>query len=224
VRRRRVVAGIALIAVLAAAAVPGSVGSQGPSPVRPLDADLFREVEPASSRGTAATTPTLDPAHLSAGALSQSSVVIDRVDPPIEIGRPDAAALQPAGPLKVTIVRPKPKPKPTPRPAPVAVPRTTTGSTAGWRRDSEVSWYGPGFYGNRTACGFALTTSLQGVAHRSLPCGTRITFRNPANGRTVTTRVVDRGPYVPGRQWDITGGLCVALDHCYTGPLLWRFG
>ena len=43
-----------------------------------------------------------------------------------------------------------------------------------------------------------------------------------ANGRTVTAPVVDRGPYVAGRQWDFTGGLCIALGHCYTGPILWR--
>ena len=74
-----------------------------------------------------------------------------------------------------------------------------------WRLDSNVSWYGPGFYGKRTACGLAMTETLIGVAHRTLPCGTKITFRNPANGRTVTAPVVDRGPYVTGRQWDLTG-------------------
>mgnify|MGYP001557908336 CR=1 FL=1 len=68
-----------------------------------------------------------------------------------------------------------------------------------------------------------LTTSLLGVAHRSLPCGTLITFRNPANGRTLTVPVVDRGPYVYGRQWDLTGGACLALGHCYTGAFGWKY-
>jgi rare lipoprotein A len=68
-----------------------------------------------------------------------------------------------------------------------------------------------------------MTESLRGVAHKTLPCGTKITFRNPANGRTITVPVVDRGPYVDGRQWDLTGGLCLALAHCYTGPILWKF-
>jgi rare lipoprotein A len=62
------------------------------------------------------------------------------------------------------------------------------------------------------------------VAHRSLPCGTKVTFRNPSNGRTVTVPVIDRGPYVSGRQWDLSGGLCVYLDHCYTGPIQYRIG
>ncbi|HET7474081.1 MAG TPA: septal ring lytic transglycosylase RlpA family protein, partial [Candidatus Limnocylindrales bacterium] len=91
-----------------------------------------------------------------------------------------------------------------------------------WHFDGNISWYGPGFYGNRTACGYEMTRELIGVAHRTLPCGTRITFRNPANGRTVTAKVVDRGPYVSGRQWDMTAGLCLALDHCYTGTILWK--
>jgi rare lipoprotein A (peptidoglycan hydrolase) len=92
-----------------------------------------------------------------------------------------------------------------------------------WRLDGNVSWYGPGFYGKRTACGLAMTETLIGVAHRTLPCGTKITFRDPASGRTVTAPVVDRGPYVTGRQWDLTGGLCLKLRHCYTGSLYWRY-
>jgi hypothetical protein len=102
-------------------------------------------------------------------------------------------------------------------PAPVQVKST-------WIYDHELSWYGPGMYGWRTACGYILTTTLIGVANRTLPCGTLITFKNPVNGRIVTAPVVDRGPYVSGRQWDLTGGLCVALDHCWTGPMYWRYG
>ncbi len=89
-----------------------------------------------------------------------------------------------------------------------------------WRLDPNVSWYGPGFYGRRTACGYAMTESLVGVAHRTLPCGTLVQFRN--GGRVVSARVVDRGPYVAGRQWDLTAGLCRALAHCYTGALEYR--
>jgi rare lipoprotein A (peptidoglycan hydrolase) len=109
-----------------------------------------------------------------------------------------------------------------PLPAQPATPRVV--AIRAWQRDREVSWYGPGFYGNRTACGHALTTTLRGVAHRTLPCGTIVSFRNPDNGRVITVPVVDRGPYVAGRTWDLTGGACVALDACRTGPLEWRLG
>jgi len=188
---------MALIALLASVAVPGSVGSQGPSPVTPVDAALFRGVDAASIVGTMATTPSLDPRYRSDGALSDLTVLLDADQRPAPGGRPDAAAIQPAAPV-----------------GSVAIPV--------WTLDRNVSWYGPGFYGKRTACGYALTRSLVGVAHRTLPCGTRVTFQNPGNGRTVSTIVVDRGPYVSGRTWDLTGGLCLALGQCSTGAILWK--
>jgi rare lipoprotein A len=69
-------------------------------------------------------------------------------------------------------------------------------------RGAHASWYGPGLYGNSTACGGALTPWRLGVAHRSLPCGTRVTFRY--RGRSVTVPVIDRGPFAAGREWDLT--------------------
>ena len=222
-RYRKVVAGVALIATLASVAVPGVVGSQPPSPAAPIDEALFQSVNVASITGSASTTPTLDPANRAAGAQDGTSVVIDPGEPPAEAGRPNGATIQPTAPTRSVV-----KPKPTPRP--VVVTARSSGSAGGgsssggsWRWDPEVSWYGPGFYGNRTACGQEYTRTIMGVAHRSLPCGTRVTFRNPSNGRTSTVPVIDRGPYVDGRQWDLSGALCTALDHCYTGPIQWRF-
>ena len=101
---------------------------------------------------------------------------------------------------------------------PDRAPKAVT--TTNWKHDSEISWYGPNFYGHRTACGLRLTTKLVGVAHRSLPCGTRLEFR--WKGKVVTVPVVDRGPYVQGRIFDLTGAACKALDHCFTGPIEWR--
>ena len=187
---------MALIVVLAAVAVPGSLGSQGPSPDRVIDTNLFRPVEVASVRGTTTTIPAPDPAYRSNGTLDSTSILLDPAEAPVASGRPDAG-VQPAAPVGVVVL-------PT------------------WHYDSNVSWYGPGFYGKRTACGHAYTESIVGVAHRSLPCGTKVTFKNPENGRVVTAPVIDRGPYVSGRQWDLSGGLCKALDHCYTGPLYWK--
>jgi rare lipoprotein A len=56
-----------------------------------------------------------------------------------------------------------------------------------------VTWYGPGFYGQRTACGERYTRFIVGVAHKTLPCGTLIQFR--WHGMTATAPVIDRGPY-----------------------------
>ena len=69
-------------------------------------------------------------------------------------------------------------------------------------RPGHASYYGPGLYGNRTACGQTLTPGTLGVANRWLPCGTRVTFRY--HGRTVTVPVIDRGPFHGSRIWDLT--------------------
>ena len=76
-------------------------------------------------------------------------------------------------------------------------------------RRGTASWYGPGLYGNRTACGHTLSPTLRGVAHKTLPCGTAVGFRYGT--RTVTARVVDRGPFSGGRVWDLTSSTKRAL-------------
>lgn len=69
-------------------------------------------------------------------------------------------------------------------------------------RKSHASYFGPGLYGSALACGGRLSPRTKGVAHKTLPCGTRVTLRY--GGRQVTTKVVDRGPYIAGREWDLT--------------------
>jgi hypothetical protein len=64
-----------------------------------------------------------------------------------------------------------------------------------------ATWYGPGLYGNRTACGKRLEQDTLGVAHRSLPCGTDVAILY--QGRTITVQVIDRGPYGDA-DWDLT--------------------
>ena len=81
-----------------------------------------------------------------------------------------------------------------------------------------ASWYGPGFYGNRTACGQTLTTSTRGVAHKSLPCGTKLSIRN--GSRKVRVRVIDRGPYVGDREFDLTESTKRDLGFSGTGRIL----
>jgi rare lipoprotein A len=69
-------------------------------------------------------------------------------------------------------------------------------------RRAHASWYGPGLYGNPLGCGGTLQPGRLGVAHRTLPCGKRVTLRH--RGRAVRVRVIDRGPYVGGREYDLT--------------------
>jgi rare lipoprotein A len=72
-----------------------------------------------------------------------------------------------------------------------------------------ATWFGPGFYGHRTACGQTLTPSVIGVAHRTLPCGTLV--KVSWHGHALTLPVLDRGPYANGADWDLTAGAAKAL-------------
>jgi rare lipoprotein A len=86
--------------------------------------------------------------------------------------------------------------------------RLNTGGTAPAGRvtvfqQSLASWYSDG---GSTACGFH---AHFGVANKSLPCGTKVTFQY--GGRTVTAVVDDRGPYVGGREWDLNQNTAAAL-------------
>lgn len=85
-------------------------------------------------------------------------------------------------------------------------------------RPAEASYYGPGLYGNGVACGGTLQPGTIGVAHKTLPCGTRLTIRY--HGRQVHTKVIDRGPYVAGREFDLTEALRDKLGFGGVGTIL----
>lgn len=97
-----------------------------------------------------------------------------------------------------------------------AAKRSLAGGITVYRR-SAASWYGPGFYGNRTACGSTLGRGTVGVAHKSLRCGTKVTLRY--NGRTVVAPVIDRGPYAGNREYDLTAETKRRLGFGSTGTV-----
>jgi hypothetical protein len=72
-----------------------------------------------------------------------------------------------------------------------------------------ATWYGPGFFGNETACGQTLTRRTVGVAHKTLACGTKVVVRY--GGRYLRTKVIDRGPFANGARWDLTQGAAERL-------------
>lgn len=65
--------------------------------------------------------------------------------------------------------------------------------------------------GNRTATGARYDPNGLSAAHRTLPFGTRVRITNVANGRSVTVRINDRGPFVRGREYDLSLGACRAI-------------
>ncbi len=85
---------------------------------------------------------------------------------------------------------------------------TALTALSGWKRVF-VSWYGPGFYGNHMANGEILRTDSMIFAHKTLPFGTKIEMRY--NGKTAVGIVKDRGPFIPGREFDLGPGIAKAL-------------
>ena len=80
-----------------------------------------------------------------------------------------------------------------------------------------ATWYGPGLYGNTTACGQKLTKELVGIAHKSLPCGTMVEVAY--RGTSIVVPVVDRGPFVKGMTWDLTSAAAEQLGFAETARI-----
>ena len=81
--------------------------------------------------------------------------------------------------------------------------------------------YGTTTARRRTVCGQQLSRETLGVAHPVLPCGVKvyIAFR----GTRVLTEVIDRGPFVPGREFDVTKALADRIGLHGTQPIRWTF-
>jgi rare lipoprotein A (peptidoglycan hydrolase) len=106
-----------------------------------------------------------------------------------------------------------------PAPAPVVAEETTTTTTAVNEaelsftpfRFAGASWYGgTNMWGRSTACGQVLRPATIGVANKTLPCGTPVKF--VWHGHSIVAPVIDRGPYVKGRAWDLTSAAAEALQ------------
>lgn len=153
---------------------------------------------------------------------------ITRADPHVLVA--DASEVRIAGDAALDVALPnqvavaprravaEPTPVPTPAPTPVPTPRPLTFVPGGPGVVITASWYGPGFYENRLPCWQWLQANglpiqflpdTWGVAHKTLPCGTMLRLTHGAN--TITVPVVDRGPYVAGRELDLSPRVKAAL-------------
>ena len=75
----------------------------------------------------------------------------------------------------------------------------------------EASFYGPGFHGKKTATGEKFDQNDNTAAHPTLPLGTKATVTNLDTGTSVDVRINDRGPYVKGRDIDLSKGAAKEL-------------
>ncbi|GIK61985.1 MAG: hypothetical protein JETCAE03_05160 [Ignavibacteriaceae bacterium] len=79
------------------------------------------------------------------------------------------------------------------------------------RGTMKASWYGPKFHGKMTANGEIYDQMALTAAHKSLRFGTLLKVTNPKNGRSVVIRINDRGPYIEGRDLDLSKGAAIEL-------------
>lgn len=100
-------------------------------------------------------------------------------------------------------------------PRPVPVP-----GEGGWYR-SFAAPYPASATRTRTACGFRLGRKTLGVAHSVLPC--RVKLFISYGDTTVLTQVIDRGPGVPGREFDVTRALAAKIGLRGTQQIRWRY-
>ena len=79
------------------------------------------------------------------------------------------------------------------------------------RGPMKASWYGPKFHGKLTANGEIYDQMAFTAAHKQLSFGTLLKVTNPKNGRSVIVRINDRGPYIEGRDLDLSKGAAIEL-------------
>jgi rare lipoprotein A (peptidoglycan hydrolase) len=80
---------------------------------------------------------------------------------------------------------------------------------------------GVGGIGKRTACGQTLGADTNGVSHPVLPCGAKIFVQ--LDGKSILTQVIDRGPYVPGREFDLTEPLAAKIGLRGVQRIRWAY-
>lgn len=82
-----------------------------------------------------------------------------------------------------------------------------------------ISYYGPGFEGNKTASGTTFDPNEMTAAHKTLPFGTLLRVTNKDNNKSVVVRITDRGPFVGNRSLDLSEGAMRQLGGIGTGVL-----
>ena len=96
--------------------------------------------------------------------------------------------------------------------------KTDTNKT-GYRESGKASYYAMKFQGRKTASGEPYDQSEKTAAHRNLPFGTILKVTNTRNGKSVTVRVNDRGPFVKGRIVDLSSAAFSRIADLKTGVI-----
>jgi rare lipoprotein A len=191
-RRRNIIAGVAG-AIVAAVLVVVAVSSMNLGPSKPASsnsaADLDRAAQERADRGTREGAPSTDPSVAPSPSNTpepEGTNVIGTA--PTKSPTPKASSKSPS---------PSPSKKPSNSPTTKAPTTTTSSGTC------KMSYYETG---SRTANGESFNPNGLTAAHKTLPFNTMVKITNLANGKSVTVRINDRGPFVAGRCIDLARG------------------
>lgn len=83
--------------------------------------------------------------------------------------------------------------------------------------ETKASWYGGSFHGKKTAANEIFDANGLSAAHKTLPIGTHLLVTNKSNNRQVILRVNDRGPFIQGREIDVSETAAKILDFLRAG-------
>jgi hypothetical protein len=226
--RRRIVIGLAVVVVLAGAGVAAAVVLTGQS-----KSGGGKQVASASKSSSAQELPAdaqpLPRSHAravdpQAGVPSQSDDPTDKQSPEYLAAHPPKSHPPTDEEIRQELARYKAfKKSVDPRQFEnQLLPNSVLTNITGWQT-SVASVFTD--FGLPIACpvnnGILHRNDL-GVAHKTLPCGTMVTFRY--HGRGIRVPVIDRGPYIEGREWDLTGATAVALDFNGLDDIEWKLG
>lgn len=82
-----------------------------------------------------------------------------------------------------------------------------------FKKTAHASYYADKFNGRRTASGKKFNNNKYTAAHRKLPFGTKVRVTNESNGKCVIVEITDRGPFVKGREIDLTRRAFMDIAH-----------
>lgn len=212
-------AGLALLAIIAlalSAFVAGALtGTDADAPQAEEAAqDEAERLRYALTSANASATIAADRAEALEREIALLDVTVGNLTDRLERETGAAVSIDASG--AVTLLYPS---KPEPKPAPA--PRTSATTGGGWQTAS-ASWYGSECFGNHVAWskGPVYGPDSWGVAHKTLPFGTMIEFEY--KGIRATAPVFDRGPYVAGREFDLSAAVARRIGFSGTGTIKYR--
>lgn len=208
----RIILPVLVVIALAASGIVALLSDDNPpAQAQAADTDASR-LRYALTSANASVAIAADRAAALEREVALLDTTVDNLTDKLEGATGAAVSIDASG--SVTLLYP-PKPEPKSEPAP-----STSVTTGGGWKTATASWFGPGLYGNTTADGTLFTADTWCVAHKTLPFGTMVQIRY--GGKTVDVPVRDRGPYTPGREFDLSAAVARSLGFSGVHPIEWR--